>query len=247
MKAEPSAQIRLIDLQAVDTELLRCAHRLNNLPAAAKVDQSRQRAQQLRDEQATTQAAISDMRQQVNRAEADISAVRTRTERDKSLLESGNATASKHLADLEHEIATLARRQAELEDAELELLQSLEDLEKADESLAQQIQTTEQELHDAQHELAEGTSEIKSEQEEFQRQRAELASQIPAELIGLYERIRADGAPVAAGWLRGDRCEACQMELARADASELRSAEADEVLRCPECRSIVVRSELQAS
>ena len=83
--------------------------------------------------------------------------------------------------------------------------------------------------------------DIDAEHDQLAARRAEIAAQIPADLLALYDRIRAEGSPVAAAYVRGGRCEACQMELATADMSEVRSAPADEVVRCPECRSIVVR------
>lgn len=247
MRAEPAAQVRMLDLQQIDTELARCAHRLRTIPEADQVRDHEQRLQHLRDEQATTRAAMSDLKQQIERTEADITAVRSRTQRDKELLESGAVAASKHLTELEHEIDTLARRQMELEDAELELMQSMEDLEKVDAAVTEQLGKTEAQLHTAKLAVSEQTDAIAVERQDLQRQREQVASELPTDLVGLYERIRADGAPVAAGWLRGERCEACQMELAKADSAELRAAPVDEVLRCPECRSIVVRAELMSA
>jgi uncharacterized protein len=244
VKATPATQVRLLDLQQVDSQLARCAHRLRTLPEAQTVAELERKTLALRNEQASTQAAMSDLKLQVNRTEADITAVRARTERDKSLLDSGNTAASKHLTELEHELATLARRQAELEDSELELLQSIEDLERVDAQLAAELATTESDLQAAQVARSETTTAITVEQQELRQQRDTLTAEIPDDLVTLYERIRSDGAQVAAGLLRGQRCEACQMELAMADAAELRAAATDEVLRCPECRSIVVRAEL---
>jgi len=247
VQANAGAQRQLLQLQQVDTDLTRAEHRLRTLPQTAQVAQLRSQLQQLTDQHVTTQTAMADLRLQVARVEADVTAVRSRADRDRALLDSGNVAAAKHLTDLEHEMATLARRQSELEDAELELLQAMEDLERDERSLAEQIVMATDNLAAAVAAEAEASAEIASEREELHQRRTQLIADLPIDLVALYERIRGDGNAVAAGVLRGDRCEACQMELSKADASQLRSAAADEVLRCPECRGIVVRAELLAS
>ena len=78
---------------------------------------------------------------------------------------------------------------------------------------------------------------------DLQQRQAAVRPELPAELVALYDRLRADGMPVAAGLVRYGRCESCQMELSRADLSAVRSAPVDEVVRCPECRAIMVRTE----
>jgi uncharacterized protein len=42
--------------------------------------------------------------------------------------------------------------------------------------------------------------------------------------------------------LRQRRCEACRIELSGTEVSRFRTAAADEVLRCDNCRAILVRT-----
>lgn len=243
MKADASAQALLIDLQAVDLDIDRNRHRLVVLPERDRVTALAAKLRELGDERVILDTEITDLRREVARADADVTSVRARSDRDRALLESGGGAASKHLADLEHELQTLARRQAELEDAELELMEALEGAQARLVGTQEQVSTTEAELELAQKAQDDALAEIEAEHRDLQARRDGIVAQLPADLLALYDRIRADGSPVAAAYVRGGRCEACQMQLASADMSELRSAPADEVMRCPECRSIVIRVE----
>ena len=69
-----------------------------------------------------------------------------------------------------------------------------------------------------------------------------LAPQIPAELSALYEKLRASGRGVGAAALHRGRCQGCQLEINASELKAIREADADEVLRCEECRRILIRT-----
>ncbi len=58
----------------------------------------------------------------------------------------------------------------------------------------------------------------------------------------LYERMRVQHGGVGAAALRGGRCEGCHLSLNTVDLNTIRAADPDEVLRCEECRRILVRT-----
>ena len=63
-----------------------------------------------------------------------------------------------------------------------------------------------------------------------------------AELVALYEKIRARENGVGAAALHQRRCPGCRLELTASDVSRLRDAAPDEVLRCEQCQRILVRT-----
>jgi predicted nucleic acid-binding Zn-ribbon protein len=73
--------------------------------------------------------------------------------------------------------------------------------------------------------------------------RAEVAAQEPAEVLALYDRLRAQHGGVGAAALRRGRCEGCHLSLNTVDINTIRAAPPDEVLRCEECRRILVRTD----
>ena len=67
------------------------------------------------------------------------------------------------------------------------------------------------------------------------------ADLVPDDLVVLYEKIRASSSGTGAARLHQRRCEGCHMELNPTDLQRIATAPADEVLRCEDCRRILVR------
>ena len=125
MKADPQAQRRLLDLQAIDTALAQLAHRRRTLPEHAELDALARELSALEDERVRAQVAVDDLDRDIARLEKDVEQVRARKDRDQARLDAGTGPA-RELEALQHELASLTRRQCELEDAELELMEQRE-------------------------------------------------------------------------------------------------------------------------
>ena len=61
-------------------------------------------------------------------------------------------------------------------------------------------------------------------------------------LLALYAKIREASGGIGAAELRQRRCGGCRLELNQLDLSSIRAAAADDVVRCEECRRILVRT-----
>ncbi len=72
--------------------------------------------------------------------------------------------------------------------------------------------------------------------------RASVVDEVGADLVTLYEKIRLSNGGTGAAALRQRRCGGCQLELNPVEIQRIRSAPEDEVLRCEECRRILVRT-----
>ncbi|MGH3774079.1 MAG: zinc ribbon domain-containing protein [Pseudonocardiaceae bacterium] len=241
MNADPAAQRRLLDLAAVDAELTRAAHRRRSLPELAEVELADKDLRSARDSLVAAQTAVSDLDRDIRKLEAEIDQVRAREDRDRGLLDSGSISSGKQLEDLEHELATLKRRQTVLEDDLLEVMERREataaDLERGRAALA----GIEQRSLDATRRRDEALTELESTEERGQHERRTHLGELPADLVTLYERIRARHGTGAA-LLREHRCGACRLELDRTAIGHLREAAPDAVLRCEECGVVLVRT-----
>lgn len=240
MNADPDAQLRLLDLQAVDTALAQLRHRRSTLPEVAEVDALQRRLARLSDDAVQAQTQVDDLTREQRRIDRDVEQVRGRQSKDRQRMLAGGMPA-KELTGLEHELTSLARRQSALEDSELEIMQQVEDAEKAvtairDEQAQLQSQAAGQTARrDATF------AEIDAAVDERVASRAGTADGLPADLVTLYEKVRDASGGVGAAALRARRCEGCRIELSPSELSIARAAAADEVLRCEECRRILVR------
>ncbi|GAA0537054.1 C4-type zinc ribbon domain-containing protein [Paractinoplanes ferrugineus] len=239
MKASPEAQRRLLDLQAVDTALAQLAHRRKSLPELAEIDTVSRELSALEDERVRAQVAVDDIERDITRFEKDIEQVRQRKERDQKRLDGGGAL--REIEGLQHELATLNRRQSELEDAELELMEQKETAEAALAEVVSRLQAALAKRAAAERRRDETLSDITKEVEFKAASRGPLAADLPADLVTLYDKIRLESG-LGAALFRAGRCGGCRIELYGADLARVKGSAADDVVRCEECRRIMVRT-----
>jgi predicted nucleic acid-binding Zn-ribbon protein len=242
VKADPFVQLRLLDLQALDSALDRLAHKRKTLPQIVEIAKLDGLLDTLRGDIVLAQTAVDDLQHDLDKAESDIEQVRQRKDRDEKHLNSGAVTQPKQLEELQHEVATLTKRQADLEDAELEVMERMEE---AQARLAELLASR------TEHETARGLMvdereaaflEIDEEAEAATKERAVVAAEIPADLLALYEKIRASEGGIGAAAIARGRCEGCHLDLMNNEKTEYRNAPTDEVLRHESCGRIVVRT-----
>ena len=241
MKADQEAQRRLLDLQAIDTTLAQLAHRRRTLPELAELERLAREIAVLDDARIKAQVTVDDLDRDIARLEKDTEQVRARAARDQARLDAGTGPA-KELEALQHELGSLARRQSELEDAELELMEQRETAEATLTGAQSRLAAVRARQDAAQTARDEALRQIAQDEEFRSAGRRPLVADLPAELVALYERIREASGGVGAALLRAGRCEGCRLELSGVDRAAVRAAPPDEVLRCEECRRILVRT-----
>ena len=245
MKASPQAQLKLLELADLDAELSRLDHRRRTLPENAEFERAQQRDTELRDELATLEATGSDLSRDQAKAERDVDQVRSRIERDRARLDAGQVSSPKELENLRSEIVSLERRQGDLEEIVLEVMERLEDVTRRRDAFSSEQATLTSQMAQIAARRDAAFAEIDEQAGKTRDQRAGIAADLPGDLLSLYDRLRAQRT-VGAAVLRNGRCEGCHLSLNTVDLGRIRAAPPDEVLRCEECRRILVRAELGA-
>ncbi|WP_327090869.1 C4-type zinc ribbon domain-containing protein [Nonomuraea sp. NBC_01738] len=241
MKAAPESQKRLLDLAELDSVIDRLAHRRRTLPELAEIDEQTKRFAKLATEVIEAETEAGDLAREQSKAESDVDTVRTRADRDQKRLDSGAVTSPKDLASLQSEITSLHRRQGDLEEVVLEIMERREAADaKAGDLVAQRDKlaagrAAAEDKRDA------SFTEIDKEAADVRSRREGVAGDIPADLLALYGKLR-DQYGVAAAMLHGGRCQGCKVSLSIAEMNRIKAAPHDEVLRCEECRRILVRT-----
>lgn len=242
MKADPFVQLRLLELQALDSALDRLRHRRSTLPAIAEMERLDRLVDALRDAIVRAETEVSDLAREQAKFEREIEQVRSRKDRDEQRLTSGSITIAKQLQELEHEVATLVRRQSDLEDSELEVMERVETAQAELTGLTFQRTGHLTARTEAEFGRDAAFVEIAAELERTAAGRSELAATFPADLFALYEKLRASEGGVGAGEISRGRCNGCHLDLMSNEKSTIRAAPADEVLRHEECGRIMVRT-----
>ena len=243
MKAPASEQSTLLQVQDCDTRLAQLQHKSNTLPQKAELATATERAERLRKELIAAQTIVSDLEREQAKADADVDLVRERSRKDRELLDSGSINDPKQLQSLESELESLAKRQLDLEDIELEVMERLEGAQAAVTHLESESASAQSEVQRLTAEVGDQEAEIAAERTSVEADRGALVGGISAELLALYDKIRADHAGRGAARLHRGRCDGCRIDLPPTEIASLKAAAEDEVLRCEECRCILVRSD----
>jgi predicted nucleic acid-binding Zn-ribbon protein len=242
LNAASPDQIRLLDVQGLDVRLQQLAHKRKSLPAHAEIESLSKDLSQLRALLVAAQTEESDCAREQTKAEQDVDQVRQRAARNQHRLDSGAITSPKDLSNLQHEVASLAKRQGDLEDVVLEVMERRESAQERVTELTGRVASVQAKIDDATARRDAALEEIDGEVASVTKEREVIAAAVPADLLKLYEKLREQHGGIGAAKLYQRPCQGCRQELAITELNEVRAAAPDTVVRCENCRRILVRT-----
>jgi len=240
MKATPAHQGLLMHLQKLDTEIHQLNFKLKSLPEHEQITAIHSRLEHAAVELKVVETELEDVTIDLRRSEVDVEAVTMRMEKDEKRLNAGLGTP-KELEQTQHELATLAKRKAELEDGELEIMMRHEGVKKR----VDELKSDEEGLKKLELELniriENATTELNVLIAKAAEDRMKLAPQIDKALLDIYEKVRESQGGVGAALLIGNKCDGCHLQINAVELERIKTLADDDVLRCEECRRIMVR------
>jgi hypothetical protein len=241
VKASPEAQLRLLELADLDAELARLDHRRQTLPEIAQLEQVDARRHELRDGIVMADTELSDLDREQIRAERDVDQVRQRIDRDQTRLDGGQVSAARELSNLQSEVESLHRRQSDLEEIVLDVMERREGAETRRSELVTEQEALAGQAAELTTKRDAALEEIGEQAAKAEARRGTVVADVPADVLTLYDKLRAQHG-VGAAMLRRGSCEGCHLTLHTVDLNQIRATPADEVVRCEECRRILVRT-----
>lgn len=239
-KAPPAEQLRLLELQALDSRLNQLQRQAATARANPAIAELSSQLEGTDGDLVRAETALLDLERELTRSEDDVQSVVNRLERDQKRLDSGTGSP-KDLIALQSEVASLNKRRSDLEDVELDIMERVETARGAKQS-AQQLKD------DARERLAaiEATRDaelatIAAEADSVKAKRDDLAATFEASLLALYEKTLARRGVGAARLFHGTS-EGSGMQLSPGDLADLRKAAEDDLVFCPDSGAILVRS-----
>jgi predicted nucleic acid-binding Zn-ribbon protein len=239
MQASPEQQSLILELQLIDNEIMQANTKLKSLPEVEQLLHIDKRVIAATDEVAKVSAEAEQITLELRRGEVDVETVTDRIKKDEARLASGNATP-KELEQTQHEIQTLKKRQLALEEIELEIMVRSEAVSERSQVLNTDLASLERLKSEINQRLTLATAEINSLIATKQKDRDVVAVKIEKPLLDLYEKIRVSSG-VAAAALIGNKCNGCNLAINAVEMERIKSLAKDELLRCEECRRILVR------
>jgi predicted nucleic acid-binding Zn-ribbon protein len=240
-KAAPAEQLKLLELQGLDARLTGLANRRRTLENDPRIKDLEAALSVANGELGAAKVAVHDAEAALKRAEADVEQVASRIERDEARLNSGTGL-SKDLVALQKDIGSLNKRRSDLEDVELEILERLDTLRERQAAQQQIVDDIQGSFGTIRAQLDAALAEVDAEAAGLLAQRAEFAAGLDAGMLAVYEKTLAKRGVGAARLFHGTS-EASGMKLSPGDLAEIKGAQADDIVFCPDSGAILVRSD----
>jgi predicted nucleic acid-binding Zn-ribbon protein len=232
---------RLLDLQAEDSAIRLLEHRRETLPEA-------QRLQQLNDQLAELDADIEiaeKQREEIGRGqsrlEGEITMLEHKIQNEETRLFSGKVANPRELSSLQAEVDMNRKKRAALEDDLLEVMVQKDQAEDTYNRLTQERDQVARDAGELSQTVSALLADIDAELQGHSAERANVAKEIPDDLLTRYERIRASHHGVGAAALVGGTCQGCHTQLPAREAERMKREGG--LQRCENCgRILVIRS-----
>jgi uncharacterized protein len=242
LKADAFSQLKLLDVQELDSRTDQLRHRLDHLPEAQELAALAAERADVDGRHRDARVAVDDLVREQKKADADVEQVKARRVRDQDRMDRGLVTNPKDLERMGQELVSLARRISELEDLELEVMERLETAQDEHERLGRRLTEIDARIEELTRSRDAAAAAVTEQLAAATAERKVTATGVPADLLALYDKLRAQKSGVGAAVLRARRCSGCSLELTSADLGTIAKTPLDEVVRCEECNRILVRT-----
>lgn len=240
MRASQEQQLKLLEIQALDTEIRRNLHQLKNIPQAVELEKLKVFNVEVEKKNVQLGTLVADKKRQLRQVEADLEQLHSRQQIQQERLDAGKS-AARELIAIEAELKHIAKRQDELETQQLKFIEELENyaqIQAKIDAKKAEVATREQEME---AELSSRAADLTAAVEDLKTRRQQLAAEIDGELYEYYETVAAKTGGVGAVKITDMRVENMEIEFSAAEASRIRQASPDEVICSEEYDYILVR------
>jgi hypothetical protein len=228
----------ILELQGIDSALDRLRHRRAVVTEGSELAAVRASADGAESALGELGLRIDAIDRDAGRLDHEVDTLRQKLAAEERRLFDGSVANAKELGSIQREVDNLKRRISDREDEELALLEQREAVASAAAEAATLASASRTEWERA---AAAADTELAKIDRELEQRRAErdaLAPRLPAELLELYEELRAQKKGVGAAALVDGVCQGCHEQLSAVELDRVRRAEG--VRRCDHCRRILV-------
>ncbi len=212
---------QLFELQELDSDI---ENREQTLQQDERELGNRQALEQALSNLTSQQQQLEELKHKQKNAEWEVDDLQNKITAAEEKLYSGKIVSPKELSSLQQDIKTLKARNSQMESEALEIIDKVEELEGKTAAASRDFKNMENSWQARQQHLQEEIQQLKSSLAELNKQRRQLASEVEAEALSLYERVRKAKRPAMTTVDRGI-CGTCRISLSSAQIQESRSGQ----------------------
>ena len=236
----PEEQRRLLELQATDTAIRQLRYRRGNLEEQRALDERAELLERITADHMAASDELVAINRRNKKLETEIGTVDARRKSEESRMYSGVIASEREVQALRSELSTLKTRKRDLEDDLLEVMERQEELNSTVETLERRRDELQAEVAPLQKARDGAAAGIDGELAGYEAARAELAHQLPDELVRRYDELRARKDGIAVVELRDGTCQGCFLELTPGELQEGRELGVFGLARCVQCGRLLV-------
>ncbi|WP_368387617.1 zinc ribbon domain-containing protein [Schaalia turicensis] len=241
MKATYLNQLSLLELKSFDQRESALRHARDSHPAHGVVRELAGRLDDLKRAVVTQGAAIADIERDVQRSAGEIERVSARRAKQQSRIDS-NQVPLRDINAMEHEIVQMDKRLSALEDEQLDGEERLEAAKNARQAMIDEAKAIAADIEKTKQEFAADVKESDDELRDVIAKRRALAESLPEDLVGEYERVRANLGALAIFEVRNGVGIGMAVELSPAELEQIRLTPEDQLYWTEDTGAIVVRT-----
>lgn len=240
MKAPYCDQVKLLDLQPIDTELARLKHQQANPQTTAHIEKLRVEAKKVDRARIMANSADGQVRTKLQSIQTDIDQATNRLTVQEERLHSGKGS-HREIVALDGEVKRLKNRLDELRAEKNKVSAALDDIANKIHKCEELTDKINEKIAQLEDEGASHSSELGKQVAELQSKRDELAADIDPQLLEEYERIRTITGGTGVAGMRQQYCPDLGFELSPAMWDRFQRADDDEVVTSDEYEYILVK------
>lgn len=229
MKAPRADQLKLLELQTVDSQLSRLQAAKRKAKVLEDISATTNQAKEVNAQGVALKSELSAARRDLSLVETEVEQTTSRLNAQQQRLDSGTASA-RELSAIQQEIGSLKKRLSDLEDRQLEEMSRFEEIESKLEAAKAKVAELKTAYDALMTQKEEEFAQIDSEIDQLTQQRSQLADAIDADLLAEYDHIREETGGLAVVGLHGIRAEGLEMDFSVAQEHQIRSAAEDDVI-----------------
>lgn len=234
----PSALARLLDLQEQDSAIRLLEHRKQTLAEARQLNDLNEQLAELDADIEIADKQSSEVTRDQGRLEGEIELLDQKLQREEKRLFSGRVANPRELSSLQAEVEMNRRKKAQLEDALLEVMVQREQADETLRRLRAERSETAGNAAALRRTVGEIFASIDEQLARHAAQREQIAAELPADLLDLYDRVRATKNGVGAAALVEGTCQGCHTKLPAREVEQMKREGG--LQRCENCRRILV-------
>lgn len=232
---------KLLQVQDHDTVIDQLVHRRATLPERGELKAAETQMSSIGSRRAGVASVRGELGSRQSALEEQITSSKKRSSELERRMFSGQVTAARDLQAMDEEVKHLAKHVSELEDKELEIMVEIEPLDAEIGEADSEIQKLEAEAVDLRDRISKKEAEIDVELGRKRAERAAVVTDVPADLMSIYEKLRTKLGATGAARIVNGSCGGCHLHLSAVELDLAMKADPDAVIYCDQCGRILVR------